>query len=199
MNRKTIFITAGIVGVLLGVGFLAHHLMKEEDQADPRKNTDEKPKPKVNVAENKAKVTSTDPKPEIPIPPNEAQQILQQQPELPAKPEPVFIIEKPEVEEAEVELPTLIKEPLPAPKMEITYIAPQADEFPLRLGSRGKRVERLQVWLMRNFGWTGKITGLLDEKTEALMEKRLHTRELTEAIYKKHRMGKHVQNQTIIQ
>lgn len=76
---------------------------------------------------------------------------------------------------------------------------PVADEFPLRLGSKGERVERLQVWLMRNYGWTGnKITGEFDEKTEALLKKFLKRTELDEATYFKMKMEKPVYEQIIM-
>lgn len=75
---------------------------------------------------------------------------------------------------------------------------PIADEFPLRLGSKGERVERLQVWLMRNYGWTGKITGEFDEKTEGLLKKFLKRTELDEATYFKMKMEKPVYEQIIM-
>lgn len=75
---------------------------------------------------------------------------------------------------------------------------PVADEFPLRLGSKGERVERLQVWLMRNYGWTGKITGEFDEKTEALLKRFLKRTELDEATYFKMKMEKPVYEQIIM-
>ena len=75
---------------------------------------------------------------------------------------------------------------------------PNQDEFPLRLGSKGKRVERLQVWLMRNYGWTGKISGVFDEKTEALVKKYLKNTELDEATYYKMKMEKPVYEQIVM-
>ena len=75
---------------------------------------------------------------------------------------------------------------------------PIADEFPLRFGSKGDRVERLQVWLMRNYGWTGKITREFDEKTLALVKRFLKSDELDEATYNKMRMGKPVYEQTLM-
>lgn len=83
-------------------------------------------------------------------------------------------------------VPTKVKEP------------PVTDEFPLRLGSIGNRVERLQVWLMRNYGWTGKITGEFDEKTLALVKRFLKSDELDEATYYKMKMGKPVYEQTLM-
>lgn len=90
----------------------------------------------------------------------------------------------------------------PEPKVEMVEVKEQeppiADEFPLRFGSEGKRVERLQVWLMRNYGWTGKITGVLDEKTEALLKRFLKKVELDEATYYKMKMEKPVYEQIVM-
>lgn len=94
-----------------------------------------------------------------------------------------------------VKTPQPKTEPLPA---ETAPAAPVADEFPLRLGSKGKRVERLQVYLMRNYGWTGVISGLLDKETEALMKRRLKTAALDQATYIRLKMDKPVHEQTPI-
>ena len=67
---------------------------------------------------------------------------------------------------------------------------PLADEFPLQLGSKGKRVERLQVWLLRNYGYTGKITKVFDEKTLVLVQKYLKTKTIDEKRYQQLEMGK---------
>ena len=77
-------------------------------------------------------------------------------------------------------------------------VRPLADEFPLRLGSEGKRVERLQVWLMRNYGWTGRISGVFDEKTQALVKRFLKKTVLDEATYYKMKMGKPVYEQIVM-
>ncbi|MBL4574821.1 MAG: hypothetical protein JKY51_01815 [Opitutaceae bacterium] len=87
----------------------------------------------------------------------------------------------------------------PEPKVELEEVKelapPVADEFPLRLGSEGKRVVRLQVWLMRNYGWTGKVTGVFDEKTESLLKKAIKEVELDEATYYEMKMEKPVHEQ----
>ncbi|MDN5201245.1 hypothetical protein QQ008_07725 [Fulvivirgaceae bacterium BMA10] len=75
---------------------------------------------------------------------------------------------------------------------------PEADEFPLRLGSNGEKVERLQVWLMRNYGLFGKITKIYDEKTEALVKKHLGVDMIDEKIYNRYKMSKHVTEQVIV-
>ena len=86
----------------------------------------------------------------------------------------------------------------PVKKKPATVSPPQADEFPLRRGSKGKRVERLQVWLMRNYGRTGKITGVLGPATEQHMLRYLKTRQLDKETYYRLRMDKPVHEQPII-
>ena len=58
------------------------------------------------------------------------------------------------------------------------------DEFPLRLGSQGKRVERLQVYLLRNYGWAGIVTGKFDAKTEERVKKYLKVEEVDQTLFK---------------
>lgn len=74
-------------------------------------------------------------------------------------------------------------------------IDPQSkDDFPLQLGSTGPRVKRLQIWLMKNHGLL-PVTGELDEETHKKMRSFLKVDALTEALYNKHKMGEHVQDQ----
>jgi hypothetical protein len=67
--------------------------------------------------------------------------------------------------------------------------------FPLQKGSTGKEVERLQVWLLRNHGWKGSVTGIYDAQTETLVKKRLKKNAVDQATYKKHQMGTPVYEQ----
>ena len=69
------------------------------------------------------------------------------------------------------------------------------DRFPLRLGSQGPRVERLQVWLQRNLGHFGVINDRFEERLLPLLRKALGTEELSRYLYKKHRMNQHIQRQ----
>ena len=103
-------------------------------------------------------------------------------------------VEKPKVRKTQI-----VK---PAPKVELVEVKelapPVADEFPLRLGSNGQRVVRLQVWLMRNYGWTGKVTGVFDEKTAKLLKKAIKEVALDEATYYDMKMEKPVHEQLIM-
>ena len=80
---------------------------------------------------------------------------------------------------------------------EIKKSEPIGDEFPLRLGSKGDRVERLRVWLMRNYGWSGIITNEFDEKTQDQVKKYLKTIEVDENTFYHLKMGKPVYEQTL--
>ena len=70
--------------------------------------------------------------------------------------------------------------------------APKADEFPLRLGSKGPRVERLQIWLLRNYGNGNKVTGVFDQNTERRLQRYLQTKQLTQQQFDDYQMGKRV-------
>lgn len=61
--------------------------------------------------------------------------------------------------------------------------------FPLQKGSCSKEVERLQIWLLRNHGWRGTITGVFDSQTQALVQKSLQKDSVDQATYKKHKMS----------
>lgn len=70
-----------------------------------------------------------------------------------------------------------------------------SDAFPLRLGSKGPHVERLQVWLMRNFGHFGKVTGELDQPTLERMQKYMKKSEVDQETYTRLGMEKPVHKQ----
>lgn len=72
------------------------------------------------------------------------------------------------------------------------------DDFPLRLGSRGPRVSRLQIWLLRNYGWTGTVTGILDKKTATQMKRYLKTDALDLATYQRLKLDAPIHQQKII-
>lgn len=75
-------------------------------------------------------------------------------------------------------------------KPEIQKVQAQEDPvFPLQKGSSGKEVERLQIWLLRNHGWKGTVTGIYDTQTETLVKKSLKRDTVDKATYKKYHMG----------
>lgn len=69
------------------------------------------------------------------------------------------------------------------------------DKFPLRLGSRGPKVERVQVWLLRNFGLGGQVTGVFDEKTRDRVFRALNTEEVDSNTFNRLGMNKPVHQQ----
>lgn len=81
---------------------------------------------------------------------------------------------------------------------DIELSVPEGDEFPLRSGSTGPRVERLQVWLMRNYGYFGKISGAFDDKTLTKVQKHLGSDTVDEKTFNRYRMGNHVTEQVIV-
>lgn len=166
MNGRTILIGVGIVGGLVGLGFLAHYVYGGKSESEPRKEEDKPPIPPLRKVVNEVPMKSTPKK----------KQVLKKQPEQ------TTVQPKARMEE--------MKEGKVIP-------LPIADEFPLRLGSKGARVERLKVWLMRNFGWTGTITDSFDERTLDLLQKFLKKEQLDEATYYKLKMEKPVHEQVM--
>ena len=70
------------------------------------------------------------------------------------------------------------------------------DQFPLKLGSKGKNVERLKVWLQRNFGTFGVINDKFDKQLEEIVEKRFGKLQVTKVDFSKRRMGNPIHKQT---
>lgn len=65
------------------------------------------------------------------------------------------------------------------------------DAFPLKVGSQGKEVEQLQLWLLKNHGIQTNLSGIFDHPTENALMRTLETSELTADLYKKHRISDH--------
>ncbi|WP_027395138.1 hypothetical protein [Aquimarina latercula] len=87
-----------------------------------------------------------------------------------------------------------IKEPESITKVtsETNYVTPKREEskpWQLAKGSKGKEVERLQIWLLRHHGWKGTITKVFDQQTEELVQKIFKTEGVDRATYDKHQMG----------
>jgi len=92
------------------------------------------------------------------------------------------------------------KKPVPevkpsAPKPQTKPKKPVADEFPLQLGSKGKNVERLQIYLLRNYGWAGIVTGIYDDKVQERVMKYLKVTSVSEALFNFLDMNESITNQ----
>lgn len=174
MNKKTSIIILGVIGSITGLCFMANYFLTEQ------------PSKLVNV---KDKVPDAMPD-EMPHSSNAVTQTKEDDRKLSYNPQ----LSENQGEEGS----TLPKVEVPKPESQAVQTHPAGDEFPLRLGSKGPRVERLQVWLMRNYGRTGIITGNFTEETEAELKKRLHKTQLDEGTYQRYRMGKHVHEQVFI-
>lgn len=59
----------------------------------------------------------------------------------------------------------------------------------LSRGSKGKEVERLQIFLLRNHGWKGAITRVFDDQTERLVQKVFKKDHIDRTIYEKYQMA----------
>ena len=69
------------------------------------------------------------------------------------------------------------------------------DSFPLKLGSRGEKVERLQIFLMRNLGWVRKPNGIFDLTTKERCHKYFKQDSISQELYQKSMMDKMVHDQ----
>jgi hypothetical protein len=71
----------------------------------------------------------------------------------------------------------------------------QDDSFPLKLGSKGQKVERLQIFLMRNLGWIRKPNGIFDLTTEERCRKYFKQDRISRALYENSMMDKMIHDQ----
>jgi len=160
MNKQNIIIGTCIVGGLIGLGLLGNYFInKNEKLIETDLEHDKKPIRSVP----KKEIPKSNKIDDIPIKKQANQSFL-------------IPVEKKK------------EEPKALKQIEVVT-TPIADEFPLRLGSKGKRVERLNVWLMRNYGTVRIITEEFDATTERLLEKYLKMKTLDEATFNQKDMG----------
>ena len=103
--------------------------------------------------------------------------------------------EKP-VEADKVVVPVIKMKPVEAiekeekviPKTAKTTLEPN-DDFPLKLNSKGKRVKKLQVYLLRHHGAQKIVNDDFDAATEAHVVKYLKVKEVSEELFEKLNMA----------
>ena len=170
MNGRTVLIGSCVLGSLVGLGFLVNYVYgKEPEKPESKGGENQSKKPDGQEQDNYNRKRDT---------------AKENSRRHPGKRHDTRRKINPEPKEKMVETEKTER--------------PVADEFPLRFGSKGERVERLQVWLMRNYGWTGRISGLFDEKTEAQVQRFLKKSVLDEETYYKMKMGKPVYEQIVM-
>jgi hypothetical protein len=179
MNTKTSMIILGVIGSITGLCFAANYCLTIEPE----------------TIKDKAKAPDAFTGPQNQETPEASSPEIDNASEKHYSPEPEREITKEEKLEA---AKTTVQPRVEVDRVPLETSPPVADEFPLRVGSKGPRVERLQVWLMRNYGRTGIVTGNFTEETEAELKKRLHKNKLDEGTYQRYRMGKHVHEQVFI-
>lgn len=177
MKTRSLLIAAGVLTTVAGVGFLCWYVYGDKEQKDTGEDLPGK---------KQAKAAHNNYSRAVKKPPIRATRPPEQQ------------RSQPKTCKAKARATSLPKTGTAFPPAQ-PVPPPQGDEFPLRLGSRGKRVERLQVWLMRNYGWTGKITDVFDKKTQKLLKRFLNKTALDQATYNKRKMGNPVHLQPVIQ
>jgi len=69
------------------------------------------------------------------------------------------------------------------------------EQFPLAVGSKGEKVKRLQVFLMRKLGMVRKPTGEFDEITLKRVQSWFKTDTISKSIYEKLKLDKMVHDQ----
>jgi len=72
-----------------------------------------------------------------------------------------------------------------APMEVVTEQKIATDDFPLQLGSKGKRVWNLKVYMLRNHGASGIVTDTYDTLTVERVKRYLKVDNVTEQLYKK--------------
>ncbi|AGC75841.1 hypothetical protein LX97_00525 [Nonlabens dokdonensis] len=146
MKKENVVKIVCIAGGLLGIGIIAHQIVKgKREDAEEQKHAG-------------ATVLKTE--------------ILKPKPAIP----------KPKMKVVKTKKPVPEVKPS-APKPQTKPKKPVADEFPLQLGSKGKNVERLQIYLLRNYGWAGIVTGIYDEKVQERVMKYLKVTSVSEALF----------------
>ena len=223
MTNKDLIKAGCLLGGILGLGFITYLVFKEED--DENKQDEENTKDTINesgpVIKTKANKGPTISKPNTnsganlggkkKATPVSSKEILKVSDELihadqliedEAISESSFIEEPDQVGAVDLEdvEGDLINEELELSEEYdgIELSVPEGDEFPLRARSTGPRVERLQVWLMRNYGYFGKISGAFDDKTLTKVQKHLGSDTVDENTFNRYRMGNHVTEQVIV-
>jgi hypothetical protein len=63
------------------------------------------------------------------------------------------------------------------------------DDFPLKLGSKGERVQQLRVYLLKNHGTAGLITNEFNTVTEERVLRFLKVKEVSEQLFKERNMA----------
>lgn len=187
MNTKTILVTLSVITGIVGIVLIANSYTKTKEDKNEDTDPAKEPKPSPASLQPVRKAQAT---PSV----TQNRDGIKAMVETPvAMPEPPqTFVNKDETKEIKSRNSDTLKTETET-ELQLTD-----DSFPLKLGSRGPRVERLQVWLMRNYGRWGKIDGIFGRETEAELKKRLNKTMLDEGTYQRYRMGKHVNEQVII-
>ena len=201
MTNKEIVTASFVVGGLIGLGLLTFYILKEDKEDKPQQ--DKEPKKQAKTTSPVAQV-NREPK-LVKSATKDPLTFADQSKSSGVKSTPVLKVVKPQLEVTPSSHDRIDSNETPvithAEELEVVdeqHQPPVGDEFPLRLGSIGDRVERLQVWLMRNYGLFGKITKEFDQKTAELVKKYLKMDQLDERTFNRFRMGNHVTGQVIV-
>lgn len=84
------------------------------------------------------------------------------------------------------------------PPKRVESPTPNGNAFPLMEGSQGKRVERLQLWLLRNYGLQHPINGIYTEQVAKAVKRHLKVERISEALYTKLGLDEHIADQKAV-
>ena len=188
MTNKELITAGCVVGGLVGLGILAYMMLREDEEKVERALND----PDLSEGYRKRQQAS------FQVDPTDS---LDEEDMVEEEPDPHMGIELTpleELDEAPGEEPMEVAKEVDIEPTKASVQTTDGAEFPLRLGSKGHRVERLQVFLTRNYGVFGQVTDTFDKRTEDKVKKHLGVDSVSEKTYKRYRMGKHVTEQVII-
>lgn len=203
MNKKAIIGISVIIG-LIGIGWLAHHFLQEDEQDKPSNEDFEVPNSKQAPEKPIRSKPQTQPKKKTPVTSNSPVASIPRKREKVSTRTSVPVRRSTPPPSRNPTIEVRKKDPIKVtrgPKVQAikrVVDRPKADEFPLRKGSKGPKVERLNVWLTRNHGWSGKITDEFDDSTEHKLVRMTRKNEIDERTYRKMRMERPVFEQKIL-
>ena len=179
MNNNEKLIIGGLLGLgIAGLAYLGYQWLKEQEEVDQQEAEAQQPTASQpeKVNQNRSKTTSA--------------KGTTKKSDVPSSVAPTRKTGNTQSDDTAVaQQPVVEKQP------PLTFTD---DKFPLRLGSKGKNVERLKIWLQRNYGTFGIINDEFDYELEKIVKQRLKKSQVSEIDFNAFRMGQPLHKQPII-
>ena len=178
MNNNEKLIIGGLLGLgIAGLAYLGYQWLKEQEEEDQQEAEAQQPtasKPEKNLT--RSKTTSA--------------KAVTKKSDVPSSVAPTR-----KKGNTESDYINVAQQPVVEKRPPLIFTD---DKFPLKLGSKGKNVERLKIWLQRNYGTFGIINDEFNYELEKIVKQRLKKSEVSEIDFKAFRMGKPLHKQPII-